>query len=385
LLCHFQCKNCAMGIGTHASRHPCCLCEWDVRDGDNDDLQCTERTFASIRSHYMAWVADGAKKQRRKNFYNCEHEPQSWLPDRGRVIKTCPPSPLHLLIGIVALIVRTARKKGGACESFFDLWIRDTLYLKPTGQHSKDTEYVGNDSRKICSSGIAKARVLFESLRSNCTTRSVTPLRHPAEQFVDCLELFGKIVTACFGVDLCDDIDDLLVEYRCLHLALGINVTPKVHVLFRHVVPFCKENKFGLGVFNEQAAESLHYDFDIELKRACRKNPDNRFFLPMLKRSVVRYNALHQGAVHNRSDDDDDDDDDAPSDDDIDSDDDDERKHDASPPSARARFISSSRSSLPQPSQGRADVDKGAMQISRGVSVSFGNDACMQATQKVRS
>ena len=41
----------------------------------------------------------------------------------------------------------------------------------------------------------------------------------------------------------------------------GCNVTPKAHYIFCHVEDFCNFHGVGLGVFSEQACESVHARF----------------------------------------------------------------------------------------------------------------------------
>ena len=39
------------------------------------------------------------------------------------------------------------------------------------------------------------------------------------------------------------------------------NVSPKMHMLEDHIVPFIKKWKVGLGFYGEQGGESLHHQF----------------------------------------------------------------------------------------------------------------------------
>ena len=71
-------------------------------------------------------------------------------------------------------------------------------------------------------------------------------------------------------------------------------------------------------MFAEQAAESLHYDFDRFWSRMSRKNSDNPLFLPQMLRAVQQYNMLH--VVKQQTEDDNDDNDDNDDDKDEDND-----------------------------------------------------------------
>ena len=57
-----------------------------------------------------------------------------------------------------------------------------------------------------------------------------------------------------------DHIDEFLSYYRSTFPESTI--TPKLHFLEDHVVPFIHQWKFGLGVMAEQGAESIHARFN---------------------------------------------------------------------------------------------------------------------------
>ena len=65
-------------------------------------------------------------------------------------------------------------------------------------------------------------------------------------------------------------------------------VTPKLHMLEDHVVPWLKEWKVGFGLLGEQGAESIHAHFN-SLKRTYCGIPDK---LKRLKQMMVEHH-LH--------------------------------------------------------------------------------------------
>ena len=56
------------------------------------------------------------------------------------------------------------------------------------------------------------------------------------------------------------DIDEFLKFYR--HTFPNSSITPKIHMLEDHVVPFIRKWRVGLGMLNEQGAESIHARFN---------------------------------------------------------------------------------------------------------------------------
>ena len=46
-------------------------------------------------------------------------------------------------------------------------------------------------------------------------------------------------------------------------ISSNISITPKLHILEDHVVPWMREWQQGLGVMGEQGAESIHAQFNV--------------------------------------------------------------------------------------------------------------------------
>lgn len=54
-------------------------------------------------------------------------------------------------------------------------------------------------------------------------------------------------------------------------------ITPKLHMLEKHVVKFIKKWKIGLGMYSEQGAESIHPEFNSLLARfKCMPSDEKR-------------------------------------------------------------------------------------------------------------
>ena len=71
--------------------------------------------------------------------------------------------------------------------------------------------------------------------------------------FVLALRAFDAVRKSCFGQELEESFLMDIENFRQAYLALGINITPKVHILLDHVGDFCIRNQCGLGFFSEQA------------------------------------------------------------------------------------------------------------------------------------
>ena len=79
--------------------------------------------------------------------------------------------------------------------------------------------------------------------------------------FVRAFRDFHRVVKSCFGMELKDNYDNDILAFKTSFLDLNIAVTPKVHAVLFHVPEFCHRRGTGLGIFSEQASESVHHQF----------------------------------------------------------------------------------------------------------------------------
>ena len=67
-------------------------------------------------------------------------------------------------------------------------------------------------------------------------------------------------------------IDDYLDFFRT-HFP-DMTVSPKMHILEDHIIPFIKRWHFGLGLFDEQGGETIHKEFNQLAARAWGAHSD---------------------------------------------------------------------------------------------------------------
>ena len=107
-----------------------------------------------------------------------------------------------------------------------------------------------------------------------------------------------KVVASCFGVDLDPEYSENIKNFKDAYEKLGISITPKVHIIFQHVVEFLtrensnRDQKVGLGHFSEQSFESSHHDIKVlwDMVKVAEDHPE---FPKRLRYFCSRYLSSH--------------------------------------------------------------------------------------------
>ena len=87
---------------------------------------------------------------------------------------------------------------------------------------------------------------------------------------------------------------EIIPDFSNHYRAHNTSVTPKVHVVEKHVVEFLKYKGeiAGLGFYSEQAMESGHRDFKLEWEKV-KVSPNHKEYGNRLLQTVVRYAGKH--------------------------------------------------------------------------------------------
>ena len=78
-----------------------------------------------------------------------------------------------------------------------------------------------------------------------------------------------------------------------------MSFTPTLHGIVEHVADHFEVfgTEFGLGLYGEQAGESVHFDFEDRIYTSAYKRPQcHPEYGPLLLRAVAAYNAIHLNA-----------------------------------------------------------------------------------------
>ena len=149
--------------------------------------------------------------------------------DETLVIDFIPPMELHLMLGIVNRLydhLDKALEKSGVSVRAKD-W-SDQLYI--TRRHYHGGQFIGNHCSKLLNE--------FDKLE-NLLVDSEAYIGIP---YVETFRKFKLVKDMCFGFNLCEGYEVAIDQFKIAYLNLGIPVSLKVHIVFEHVVQFCKKN-----------------------------------------------------------------------------------------------------------------------------------------------
>ena len=83
----------------------------------------------------------------------------------------------------------------------------------------------------------------------------------PVRKYIHVLEEFVKVKDACFSHKLDPNTRQIIKQFENTWKAAGLDMIPKVHILFEHVAEFCEKRGVGLAIYSEQASETVHIKF----------------------------------------------------------------------------------------------------------------------------
>lgn len=268
IACDLKLGNVMFGLMSHGSMHPCTWCKSD-RKSLADWSQW--RTIGDIKRSFWEFHDGDKKRSQAKHFYNVIHPPiVSTLNLEQPILDIYPPPELHLLLGAVNTMYKGLSVEWGGS----DRWPKK-LHLE------REAYYGGSFTGNSC-------MILLKNVD---TLQSICPLH--CLRYVDAFRKFYRVVNSCFGFSLNPEYQKFIEDFKNSYLALEISVTPKLHAIFYHVGEFCERRQQGLGLFSEQAFESVHHDFSQVWEDFKVKNIHHPKFGERFIQAVCSYNSRH--------------------------------------------------------------------------------------------
>ena len=156
------------------------------------------------------------------------------------------------------------------------LWL-SKIHIKQKNYHNGT--FVGNDCLKMF-----KNIDTLQQIAESCNMFVI-------QKYVHILRCLYDIVISCFGMNLNPQYQYYIKKFENVYKDLGISVTPKVHILIRHVPEFIKKYNRSLGWYSEQTLESTHYNFlrNCWEKQGYKRTIGHPDYAQKLMRAVIVY------------------------------------------------------------------------------------------------
>lgn len=276
--------NILCGIQSHSSSYPCPWC-LDKTPWKGSSL----RTLGSLRNHYKKWLEDGANPNYAKNYYNVVNECLIHGDDKDLVLKHIPPCGLHLLLRTFNHIWENLSKQ-------WTLLSKSDKTVKKTGTICSADDFAKsiNAVRSAYHGGAFNGNQCNQILKKSDKLYQYLP--KTLHNYVHCLTSFQQVINGCFSYNLDRFYEDKISKFGKAYEKLGISETPSVHAIKTHVVQWIKldgETR-GIGLFSEQAGESVHYDWEDNTWVKGYKVPQSHpAYGQNLLKAVAKYNSRH--------------------------------------------------------------------------------------------
>ena len=112
-----------------------------------------------------------------------------------------------------------------------------------------------------------------------------------------CLYAFKQVYDSCFGVTLSQDyhrhISQLAKSIERIVVGSDFKITPKIHMILRHVPDFIDFTGKPLGILSEQVVENSHSIFEKFWLKYKVKNLNHEQFEINLLKCIHDFNSAH--------------------------------------------------------------------------------------------
>ena len=241
--------------------------------------QCAKlRTFGDIRRDFQKFKDLGSNKIKHgKLCHSTVNEPLFNEPNAMTVVEKCPPGELHMLCGFVnhlfwdGLVPLLGRARA----------LKWPLSLNLISKNYHGDIFEGNACRKLLKNA-----------------DSLLQIRHDSKlellPFVSSLKAMDKVVHQVFSPTIKPGLDSTLAHLNKCVKATGLSETLKMHYILHHI-PHALHYLHGasLGLWSEQAGESIHRVFLKYWEKYKTNNIHDPAYGDKLKRAVVEFSSRH--------------------------------------------------------------------------------------------
>ena len=191
-------------------------------------------------------------------------------------------------------------KEAGECEKKLDDILK-ALMVKRQAFHGKS--FVGNHVHKMLKpDSIEKLCTAITNviLQLDLNDTEISDIAH--ELSYKFHNLFTKYALCHNRFNSCDyfEDDDILTLENSIADLMSYyrdnwpseSITPKLHMLEKHVVPFIKKWRYAMGLYGEQGGEGIHPEFNNLTRIYCRMRSSTQRVECMIKEHGIRTHPL---------------------------------------------------------------------------------------------
>lgn len=275
------------GQQTATAKYPCpyCFITLDkMRYGhENAEDSLILKTFGDLRNDYKKFCLLTGKKSDAQQCHSTVNLPLFEEEDDKLVIEKCIVPELHILQGLVNHVFRHGLVPLVGEERAM-IWPRK-LNLTIKDYHGKVFE--GNACRRLVRE--------YEKLRDPDIYKDVGELA--IIPYISVFRFMDNLVQCCFGEKISTEInfDKCIKDLEYALGGLPTTVTLKIHVLLLHVKQCLKNLQPGnaLGLWSEQAGESVHREFKKHWERVKINSISNPRYAEQLRKTTVQLSSHH--------------------------------------------------------------------------------------------
>lgn len=282
----------ANGQQTASATYPCPYCfvtlkelrhPQDTLNENSEDIydeSAKLKTYGDLKRDYNQFESLHKDKLKAKECHSTVNPPLFEENDDLYVIKKCVIPELHILQGFVNHLF---------WDGLVPMLTENIALLWPKKLHLISKNYQGRVFE-----GNACRRLLKEADKLHdpdiCGKVGEKAL-HP---YISAFNAMNKVVDSCFSNENFDnDLDQNLLELSEAFKSTGVSKTLKIHVLLDHLKQCLEflDNDDGLGLWSEQAGESVHSKFLKVWERFKMNSIEDPNYIKRLKKAVVAFSS----------------------------------------------------------------------------------------------
>ena len=276
----FPCPYCYISLKDLKNREKVCETKLDDRDSAKEFSNL--KKFYDLENDYKMFCLLGKNKNFSKSSHSITNDPLFKEMPGKYILEKCIIPELHVLQGFVnhlfwkGIVPLVGLEKALIWPKKFNLISKD--------YHGKVFE--GNTCRSL----LKKA----DSLLDYEIYKDVGKMR--LIPFVTAFKAMDKVVHTCFATKRIDsDFYRNINDLKKAVLGTEVSITLKIHVLLEHTIQCLHllDNADGLGLWSEQAGESIHREFLTFWNKRKINMIDNPLYVIKLKETVIEFSSKH--------------------------------------------------------------------------------------------